>query len=97
MKKITLILLAIMTSSVFANDVNIKGVDLKSDKSTENRLKILVEGNLNDNPQIKINDRTLQITIPNSHVNSKIQRKFDDTTITATQSDRSTVDIKAVL
>lgn len=86
-----------MTSSVFANDVNIKGVDLKSDKSTENRLKISVEGNLNDNPQMTINDKILQIVIPNSRVNAKIQRKFSDTTVTAAQLDRSSVVIKAVL
>lgn len=97
MKKLTLILLSLTCFSLFADDVNIKGVDLKSDKATGNRLSILLEGNLNDNPQITINDKTLQIMIPNSHVNSKIQRRFNDTTVTATQADRSSVSIKALL
>ncbi|MFA6236596.1 MAG: flagellar biosynthetic protein FliO [Bacteriovorax sp.] len=97
MKKLTLILLSLITTSVLADDVSIKGVELKSTKSTENRLKILVEGNLNDNPQITISDKTLQVIIPNSHVNSKIQRKFSDGLVTATQSDNDSVVVKAVL
>jgi flagellar biogenesis protein FliO len=96
-KKLTLILLSLITTSVLADDVSIKGVELKSTKSTENRLKILVEGNLNDNPQITISDKTLQVIIPNSHVNSKIQRKFSDGLVTATQSDNDSVVVKAVL
>lgn len=97
MKKLLLILTSLSTLAAFADDVSIKGVEFKSDKSTENRLSIKLEGNLNDNPQISINDKTLQVLIPNSHVNSKILRKFNDTTVTATQADRSSVSIKAVL
>jgi flagellar biogenesis protein FliO len=56
-----------------------------------------VTGNLNDNPLISVNDKTLQIIIPNSHVYSKIQRKYNGTTITATQADRDSVSVKALL
>ncbi len=97
MKKLTLVLLSLITLSAFADDVNIKAVELKSDKASENRLSIKLVGNLNDNPQIKVTDKTLQITIPNAHVNSKIQRHFNDTIVTATQADRDTVSVKAAL
>lgn len=97
MIKLTLILMSLTALSAFADDVSIKGVELKNDKGTESRLSILLEGNLNDNPQVTINDKTLLITIPNSHVNSKIQRKFSDTSVTATQIDRSSVSVKTVL
>lgn len=97
MKNLTLALLTFATFSVFADDVNIKGVELKSDKATENRLSIKLVGNLNDNPQIFVKDKTLSITIPSAHVASKIQRNFNGTIITATQADRETVTVKAAL
>ena len=98
MKNLMLILLSLTTLSVFAEDVNIKGVDLKSEKATENRLSIKVDGNLSDNPQITINDKTLSIVIPNAHVATKIQRHFNDaTTVTATQANRDSVSIKTTL
>lgn len=97
MINLTLLFLSLSAFSAFADDVSIKGVELKSEKATENRLSIKLEGNLNDNPQIKITDKTLEVIIPNSHVNAKIQRKFNDTTVTATQADRSSVSIKTLL
>lgn len=97
MIKLTLILFSMTAFSAFADDVNIKAFELKSEKATENRLKIFVEGNLNDNPQITINDKTLQIVIPNSHIRAKLQKKFNDTIVTATQMDRFSVSIKALL
>jgi flagellar biogenesis protein FliO len=96
-KKLTLALLTFAAFSAFADDVNIKGVELKSDKASENRLSIKLVGNLNDNPQITVKDKTLSITIPGAHVASKIQRNFNGTIITATQADRETVTVKAAL
>jgi flagellar biogenesis protein FliO len=96
-KNFTIILLSLSAFSAFALDVNIKGVELKNDKANESRLSIKLEGNLNDNPQITINDKILQIVIPNSRVNSKILRKFNDTTVIASQADRSSVSIKTIL
>ncbi len=97
MKKITLLLLAVTSFAAIATDVNIKGVELTNDKTLTSRLSIKVTGNLNDNPLISVNDKTLQIIIPNSHVYSKIQRKYNGTTITATQADRDSVSVKALL
>jgi flagellar biogenesis protein FliO len=96
-KKITLLLLAVTSFAAIATDVNIKGVELTNDKTLTSRLSIKVTGNLNDNPLISVNDKTLQIIIPNSHVYSKIQRKYNGTTITATQADRDSVSVKALL
>lgn len=101
MKNLALVLLSLTTllatPSVFADDVNIKAVELKSDKANENRLSIKLVGNLNDNPQISVHDKTLQVTIPNAHVTGKIQRTFNNTVVTATQADRDTVLVKTAL
>ncbi len=97
MKNFTLLLLSLATFSVLAEEVNIKGVELKADKSTENRLSIKMVGNLNDNPQILINDKTLQIIIPNAHVASKIQRTFVNGIVTANQATNDSVSVKALL
>jgi flagellar biogenesis protein FliO len=96
-KKFTILLLSLLTTSVFATDVNIKGLELSSDKSQTSRLSIKLTGNLNDNPLISVNDKTLQIIIPNAHVTSKITRKFNDTTVSASQADRDSVSVKAIL
>lgn len=96
MKILTLLLLSLTSLAASAN-VNIHGVELLSDKAQTSRLSIKLAGDMNDNPVIAINDKVLQITIPNAHVNSKIQRKFNDTTVTAAQADRDTVSIKTAL
>jgi flagellar biogenesis protein FliO len=100
-KKLTLRQLAFILSltslAAVASEVNIKGVELTSDKALTSRLSIKLVGNLNDNPLISVNDKTLQIIIPNAHVNSKIQRKFNETIVTATQADRDSVSIKTIL
>lgn len=97
MKNLTFLLLALTSFGALASGVNIKGVELASDKALTSRLSIKLIGNLNDNPLISVNDKTLQIIIPNAHVNSKIKRTFNEATVTATQADRDSVSIKAVL
>ncbi len=97
MKNVILFFTIFLNFNVFADDVNIKAVELKSDKATENRLSIKLVGNLNDNPQISIKDKVLSVTIPNSHVAGKIQRRFNDTTVTAAQADRNTVTVRTIL
>lgn len=100
MKNITLLflsLLSVCSYAVGASGVNIKGVELTSDKALTGRLSIKLVGNLNDNPLVSVNDKTLQIIIPNAHVNAKIQQKFNETVVTAVQADRDSVLIKAIL
>ena len=80
-----------------ASDVNIKGFDLINEKATENRLSIKFEGVLNDNPQMTINEKVLQIIIPNSHINLKIQKKIYESIVTASQFDRSSVGVNVLL
>jgi flagellar biogenesis protein FliO len=96
-KNLTFILLSLASFIVSASEVNIKSIELTSDKTLTSRLGINLVGNLNDNPLISISDKTLLITIPNAHVNSKIVRKFNDTTVTAVQADRDSVSVKALL
>ena len=98
MKKLALILLSFSAFSVLAEDVNIKAVDLKSDKASENLLSIKLEGNLSGNPEIKVANKILTIVIPNAHVASKILRHFNDATVvSATQADRDSVNVKTIL
>lgn len=97
MKNLIILLLTLTSIATNATEVNIKGVELTSDKALTSRLSIKLAGNLNDNPLITVNDKTLQIIIPNARVNSKILRKFNGTTITASQADRDSVSVKALL
>lgn len=98
MKNLSVLLFLILAAvTARAAEVNIKGVELTSDKSLTSHLSIKLEGNLNDNPQISINDKTLQVTIPNAQVSKKILRKFNETVVTATQADRDSVLIKTAL
>lgn len=97
MKKIILAVLTLTSLVASAAGVNIKNVDLTNDKSQGNRLSIKISGNLNDNPLISVNEKTLQVTIPNAHIDSKIQRKFNETSVVASQADRDSVTVKVNL
>ena len=88
--------LAFSSLSAFAVDVNVKAFELKT-AGAENRLSIIVAGNLNDNPHILVKDKTLFVTIPNAHVARKIQKTINGAAITAAQADRETVTVKAIL
>lgn len=97
MKKLILISFATATLSATASDISIKGFDLVNGKSAENKLSIKFEGVLNDNPQMTISEKVLQVIIPNSHINLKIQKKTNEAIVTASQIDRSSVGVKVVL
>ena len=97
MKNLVGVLFLFSSFSILAEDIKIKAIDLKNDKGPEAHLSVKLLGNLNDNPQISVNDKTLQITIPNSHVAGKIQKNINGSLVTATQFDRDTVVIKAQL
>lgn len=96
MKKLAVVAFAFSTLAAFAEDVNIKGFELKN-AGAETRLSIKVAGNLNDNPQISVKDKTLSVTIPSAHVAGKIQKTISGAVITASQADRDTVSVKATL
>ena len=87
-----------MTSlDLSAADVTIKGADLQNAKGTEARLSIRHAGIINDNPTISVNDRLLSITIPNSGLGSKINKKINGTTLSATMTGEETVAINIAL
>lgn len=88
--------LAFSSPMAFAVDVNVKAFEFKS-AGVENRLSIIVAGNLNDNPHISVKDKTLFVTIPNAHVAGKIQKTINGAAIMAAQADRDTVTVKATL
>ena len=96
-KKIIFLLLSFASFSALTSEVNIKGIELLNDKALSSRLSIKVVGNLSENPLVSTNLKTLQIIIPNAHVSSKIQRKFSETTVIASQADRDSVSIRVLL
>lgn len=96
MKKLAIVLFAVSSFAALAEDVNVKALELKN-AGAENRLSIKLAGNLNDNPQISVKDKTLSITIPSAHVAGKIQRTVSGAVLVASQIDRDTVAVKASL
>lgn len=97
MKTLVLFLTAITSLNLSAADVTIKGADIANAKGSQARLSIKHAGVINDNPRISVNDRTLSISIPNSGLGSKINKKVNGTTLSATMSGEETVAINVAL
>lgn len=97
MKTLVLFLAAITSLDLSAADVTIKGADLQNAKGSQARLSIRHAGIINDNPKISVNDKTLSITIPNSGLGSKINKKINGTSLSATMSGEETVAINVAL
>jgi flagellar biogenesis protein FliO len=96
-KKLNLIILSMLISTgVFAEDVNVKSLDLVAGKGSAS-LSVKLTGSLNDNPELKILGKNIELKIPNAHVNAKISKKVGNIFLTATQVDRSTVRVAATL
>jgi flagellar biogenesis protein FliO len=92
MKKLTLVLFAIMSFSLNAKDIIVKSLESHTGEIVINTI-----GDINVNPNLTVKDKTVEILIPNAHVNTKIVKKFGEVTINATQVDRETVKVVAVL
>lgn len=97
MKILVLTLLALTSLNLSAADVTIKGADLINNKGSEAKLSIRHAGILNDNPKISVSDKILSITIPNSGLGSKINKKINGTTLSATMSGEETVSLNVAL
>lgn len=97
MKTLTLLLLSLSSFTLMAQDVSIKGAELKSDKGQEAKLSIKHVGTLNDNPKITVADKVLQVSIPNSTLGNKIFKRVNGAAISATQLGEDTVNLKVVL
>lgn len=91
MKKITVIIFALFSFSLNAQDVIIKALESKT-----GALVIKMSGDISSNPNLVVKDKTVEVVIPNAHVNSKIERKINDVTLTATQLDRQSVKVTAI-
>ena len=86
----------VLAFSAFAEDVNVKGLDLTRGSGTA-ELNIKLSANLNDNPELKVVGKTIELRIPNAHVTGKMLKKAGDITLVAAQADRSTVKVSAIL
>ena len=97
MKTLVLLLASITSLNLIASDVIIKSADLQNAKGSQASLKILHAGIINDNPRIMINDKILSIVIPNSGLGSKINKKINGSTLSATMTGEESVAISVVL
>lgn len=97
MKTLVILLAAITSLDLSAADITIKGADLQNAKGSQARLLIRHAGIINDNPTISVNDKVLSITIPNSGLGSKINKKINGTTLSATMTGEETVAINIAL
>lgn len=91
MKKLTVVIFAFFSFSLNAQDVVIKSLEAKT-----GAVVIKMSGDINVNPNLTVKDKTVELIIPNAHVNSKIERKINEIILTATQFDRDSVKVTAV-
>ncbi|MBC7426960.1 MAG: flagellar biosynthetic protein FliO [Bacteriovorax sp.] len=97
MKTLALLLISLASFNLSAADVTIKGAELVNARGSEARLKILHVGTLNDNPRITIKDKMLNISIPNSGLSGKINKKVNGSSVSATMSGEETVSVNVAL
>lgn len=83
----------LLSLSALAEDVKIKGLELKDLKGI-GQLSVKLTGNLEGNPDLKVNGKTIELVIPNAHTN-KMTKKVGNVILTSSQLDRSTVKIVA--
>ena len=97
MKTLAFILASLTSLNLAAADVTIKGADLANAKGSEAKLSIKHAGTLNDNPTISVSDKVLNISIPNSGLAAKINKKVNGSAISATMTGEETVAVKVAL
>ncbi len=97
MKTLVLLFATITSLNLVASDVIIKSADLQNSKGSQAILKILHAGIINDNPRISINDKILNIVIPNSGLGSKINKKINGSALSATMTGDESVSISVEL
>jgi flagellar biogenesis protein FliO len=92
MKKLILTILALFSFSLNAEDVIIKSLETKP-----GAVVIKMSADINSNPNLTIKEKSIEVIIPNAHVNAKIEKKINQITLTATQIDRDTVKVTATM
>ena len=97
MKTLVLILASLTSLNISAADVTIKGADLVNSKGSEAKLSIRHAGTLNDNPKISVSDKVLTISIPNSGLGAKINKKVNGSSLSATMTGEETVAVNVTL
>lgn len=96
-KTLVLTIAALTSLNLSAADVTIKSAELINNKGSEARLSIKHAGILNDNPKIVVSDKNVSIIIPNSGLGSKINKKINGTSLSATMTGEETVALNIAL
>ncbi|MBC7714415.1 MAG: flagellar biosynthetic protein FliO [Rhizobacter sp.] len=97
MKTLALLLISLASLNLSAADVTIKSAELVNARGSEARLLISHTGTLNDNPRIIVKDKMLNISIPNSGLAGKINKKVNGSSVSATMSGEETVSVNVAL
>ncbi len=97
MKTLVLLIASLISLNISAADVTIKGADLVNAKGSESKLVIKHAGTLNDNPKISVSDKVLSISIPNSGLGAKINKKVNGSALSATMTGEETVAVNVTL
>jgi flagellar biogenesis protein FliO len=92
MKKLIITILALFSFSLNAEDVIIKSLETKP-----GAVVIKMSADINSNPNLTIKEKSIEVLIPNAHVNAKIEKKINQITMTAIQIDRDTVKVTATM
>jgi flagellar biogenesis protein FliO len=97
-KQSLLFVSTLVTVNAFASDVTVKGLEIHSSATKGiGQLSVKIAGQLNENPELNVVGKNIELKIPSAHVNSKITKKVGDISLGASQFDRSTVKIVATL
>ena len=89
-KNIIILGFALLSYQIKAEDVLIKALEMRN-----GAFIIKTKGEVNSNPNLTIQDKVVEVIIPNAHINSTIEKKINQATIIASQFDRSSVKVIA--
>lgn len=91
MKVLTLVLTTLASLNIWSAEVGIQGVEFVNSQGAEAKLSIKHKGTLNDNPKIEITDKKMSITISNSELVGKVNKKINGFSISGAMTGEETV------
>lgn len=95
-------LFAFEANSTLSQKTKIEALELTSPNQGSARMLVKYQGKMLENPELLINDKMVQIAVPNSYVWPKIERRAtvrdqNDTTVMAYQFEQDVVRVRAML
>lgn len=94
MKTFVIFLIALASLKLAASEIMIKSAKLVNNKGTESKLSILHSGIMNSTPTVKIVDKSLLVSIPQSGLAGKLNKKINGSSLSATMPDAELVEVR---